>query len=85
MPPGVLNVTDNTRYWLQLIHEHRLRMEGAVENASNKIQDRDWSEGTLPIEFLKADIAKFRQLANMLEAKLAALLMKTQEFEHATQ
>jgi hypothetical protein len=73
-----MSAAENTRYWLQLIHEHRLRMEGAVENASNKIQDCDWSEGSLPIEFLRADIAKFRQLANMLDAKLAALIIKTE-------
>ena len=73
-----MSAAENTRYWLQLIHEHRLRLEGAVENASNKIQDSDWSEGSLPIEFLRADIAKFRQLANMLDAKLAALIIKTE-------
>jgi hypothetical protein len=71
-------MSENTRYWLNLIHEHRLRMEGAVENASNKIQDSDWSDDALPITFLKADIAKFRQLANMLDAKLGALITKTE-------
>ena len=67
---------ESTRYYLDLIHNHRLRMEGALENASNKIQDHDWSEDALPLVFLQADIAKMRQLANMLEAKLGALIMK---------
>jgi hypothetical protein len=73
---------DNTRYWLRLIHEHQLRMSGAVENASNKIQDHDWSEDALPLVFLQADIAKLRQLANMLDAKLAALIIKTKDLQH---
>jgi hypothetical protein len=71
-----MSAAENTRYWLNLIHEHRLRSEGAIENACNKIQDSDWSEGSLPIEFLRADIAKLRQLANMLDAKLGELITK---------
>jgi hypothetical protein len=69
-----MSAAENTRYWLGLIHDHRLRIEGALENACTKIQDSDWSEGSLPIEFLRADIAKLRQLANMLDAKLGALI-----------
>src|ERR1700679_2073727 len=59
----VMTAADNTRYWTGLIHEHRLRMEGAVENALHKIgDDNNWSPGAFPPMFLRADITAMRKL-----------------------
>jgi len=66
MPPS--------EYWLRLIHEHRLRLQGAVEHALLKIgDDNNWDERCLCITFLKADIVEMRKIADAMERTLATL------------
>jgi hypothetical protein len=61
----------NTRYWLRLIHEHRLRIEGAVENALHKIgADSGWSPDAMEMMFLRGDIGQMRRMADWMETKL---------------
>lgn len=74
MVEGVLTIADNTRYWLTLVHEHRLRSEGAIDHAIRKLQgDSGWSQDAMPIMFLRADIGAYRRMADELEAKLKVL------------
>jgi hypothetical protein len=63
-----------TRYWLRLVHEHRLRIEGAIENALHKIgADSGWSPDAMEMIFLRADIGQMRRMADWMETKLKSL------------
>jgi hypothetical protein len=66
-------MSENTRYWANLIHEHRLRSEGAIEHAATKMTDAGWHPESMPMMFLRADIAAMRKTADILETKLAEL------------
>jgi hypothetical protein len=78
MPPS--------EYWMRLIHEHRLRMQGAVEHALLKIgDDNNWHTESLPIRFLAADVVEMRKMADAMERTLATLTtpVKTERKEDA--
>lgn len=66
--------TENTRFYLGVMHDHVARISGAIQNALHKIgDDNDWHPGSIEAIFLRNDVRSLRQMADDMEAKLAAL------------
>ena len=66
--------TERTREYLRVIHEHRLRSEGAIDHAMNKMDtDSGWHKDAMPIMFLRADIGAYRRMADEMERCLHRL------------
>jgi len=76
--------TETTREYLELIHHHVARIDGAIKNALHKIgDDNGWHPGALEMIFLRNDIRSLREFADHMEAKLQSLTTNKEEATNA--